>query len=314
MSLRFNKDHFSDPTGPSRQWVFGVFLYKNLQPISLIVTVKARYIEISYDFGIYKHTIKMNSDGYAEEKVWRSGKLLTHGKISTQPNFEYDTDPSSNLPYLKSYFVAGAANGFLGMGITREERFPDVYIKVMLYERRFCFQVVQQQIDLNILTVSIEPSSFDMDYEGSHMGQLLKGPAGIVERRISPPVNAATAEEMRTKPIAVNEAQSEVATLKKWYESEFGIGEKTSDLFLMSYEVRRQFRPDSGYQVLYSHPRKEGQHIPKFIPATEIDKPLISGSTVTSLCPSCNTRAAAKLEEASYFACRKCKLTWWQKR
>lgn len=313
MSLRFNKDPFSDPAGPSRQWVFGVFLYKNLQPISLAVTVNARYIDISYDFGMYKHTIKMNSDGYAEEKVWLSAKLLNHEKTSTQPNFAHVTGPSSKPPFLKSYFVAGAGNGFLGMGITREERFPDVYIKVMLYEGRFCFQVVQQQIDLNILTASFEPNSFEIDYEGSHMGQLIKEPAGILERGNSSPVISAPTEEIRTKPIVVNKIKDEVVTLKKWYESEFGIGEKTSDLFLMSYEVQRQFRPESGYQVLYSHPRKEGQHIPKFIPAAEIDKPLISGSTVTSLCPSCNARTAAQLDQVSYFRCRECKFTWWQK-
>jgi hypothetical protein len=314
MSIRFNNDPFSEPAGPSREWIFSVFLYKNLQPISLTATVNARYIDISYDFGMYKHAIKMNSDGYAEEKVWRSGKLLTHEKTSTQPNFANATDYSSKLPLLKSYFVAGAGNGFLGMGITREERFPDVYIKVMLYEGRFCFQIVQQQIELDILTVSIDPSSFDIDCDGSHMGQLIKGPVGQVERRISPPVIAAPVREIRTKPIVINKVQNEVTPLKKWYESEFGIGEKTSDLFLMSYEVQRQFRPESGYQVLYSHPRKEGQQIPKFILALEIDKPHISGGTVTSLCPSCNTRAAAKQDEVSYFSCRECKFTWWQRK
>ena len=213
MSIRFNNDPFSEPAGPSREWVFSVFLYKNLQPISLTVTVNARYIEISYDFGMYKHTIKMNSNGYAEEKVWRSGKLLNHEKTSTQPNFAHATGPLSKLPFLKSYFVAGAGNGFLGMGITREERFQDVYIKVMLYERRFCFQIVQQQIDLEILTVSIDPSSFAIDCEGSHMGQIIKGHVGQVKRRISPPVLKVPSDETRARPI-INKVRQENTTIK----------------------------------------------------------------------------------------------------
>jgi hypothetical protein len=101
---------------------------------------------------------------------------------------------------------------------------------------------------------------------------------------------------------------------KTWYESEFGIGQKTSDLYLMHYEIRRQTGPETGYQVLYSHPRKAGQQIPRFIPSAEIDKPQILGNQVTSLCPTCNTRCAAQLEQVSYFGCRECKSTWWQKR
>lgn len=101
--------------------------------------------------------------------------------------------------------------------------------------------------------------------------------------------------------------------LKTWYESEFGIGQKTSDLYLMHYEIRRQTSPEIGYQVLYSHPRKEGQQVPQFISAEVIDKPMISGNFVKSACPKCNIVCTAELGQSIYFGCHGCKFTWWQK-
>jgi hypothetical protein len=314
MTPRLNKGPSPEDTGPSRQWRFSVFLYENLQPISLTVTVHSSRIEIYYDFRLYRHVIKMNLDGYAEEKVWRSGKLLHRESVATQPNFANQNSDYSKLPYLKSYFVAGAGNGFLGMGITKEERFTDVYIKVMVYERMFCFQVVQQRIDLNILTVAIEPSSFEIDVAGSDMGQLSEVLDYQVEKASPRELVVAATSGIRPTPKNDIDEAIEVPMLKGWYESEFGIGQKTSDLYLMNYEIRRQSTPEAGYQVLYSHPRKEGQQVPRFIPSAEIDKPQILGNQVTSLCPTCNTRCAAQLEQVSYFGCRECKSTWWQKR
>lgn len=133
----------------------------------------------------------------------------------------------------------------------------------------------------------------------------------LVERR-----SAADARQSETQKVesAPTERMSHSPHVKGWYESEFGIGQKTSDLYLMNYEVRRQSTPEAGYQVLYSHPRKEGQQVPRFIHASEIDKPQILGQTMTSLCPVCNTRCSAQRDPVSYFECRECKFTWWQRK
>ena len=146
------------------------------------------------------------------------------------------------------------------------------------------------------------------------MGQLNDVSDDQVETTILQAVVVPPVAQRPITPKIVHEPQIEIPQLKNWYESEFGIGQKTSDLYLMHYEVRRQIVPETGYQVLYSHPRKAGQQVPRFIPSAEIDKPQILGNQVTSLCPTCNTRCAAQLEQVSYFGCRECKSTWWQKR
>lgn len=105
-----------------------------------------------------------------------------------------------------------------------------------------------------------------------------------------------------------------VEPLKTWYESEFGLGQKEGELYLMHFEIERKGPPDAGYKILYTHPRKEGQQIPRFVPEAMVEKLLISGRTVTSSCPKCNARCSGELDQSIYFGCRKCGFTWWQRR
>jgi hypothetical protein len=102
--------------------------------------------------------------------------------------------------------------------------------------------------------------------------------------------------------------------LKTWYESDFGIGQKTSDLYLLQYEIRSQTSPERGIQILFTHPRKVGQQIPRFIPDDEIEKKQMSSQTQISSCPKCRTECAAKIEVSMFFGCEKCGFTWWQRK
>lgn len=102
--------------------------------------------------------------------------------------------------------------------------------------------------------------------------------------------------------------------LKTWYESEFGIGQKTSDLYLLQYEIRRQTAPERGIHILFTHPRKAGQQIPRFIPDDEIEQIQISSQLQISSCPECGTECAAKVEVSMFFGCNKCGFTWWQRK
>jgi hypothetical protein len=303
----------------------------------------------------------MNADGYADDRVWRSERLLTAVTTFTEPTQTYPTPPTGNLPYLKSHFVGGAGNGLFGIGITREERFPDVYIKVAKYENLFCFQVVQDQINANILTVSISQNTLEIDVDGSDMGQLIGTKEESVSRAIpqSVVVKAASNTTVKTtiaKPErlvqtesvytqdVLNHVQKSNARLTKrtleiqpthqpvndnqrdrdsqpkkgqqiaWYASDYGIGDKRSDLYLMQFEYERTSSPESGYRVRSTTPRNYGQVIPKFISDRDVDAPSNSGRKVSSACPDCRTRCSSPLEQTMYFKCADCQTSWWQKR
>ena len=315
MSLKTNYDPFAMPNSPSREWTFGVFIYQNLPSISLIVSANARFISIIYEFGVYRHNIRMNVNGQADDRVWRSGKLLSQENTVTEPNYANPTGSANKPPYVKSHFVAGAANGILGIGITREARFPDVYIKVAVYEGLFCFQVVQEQINTNILTVTVAPSTLEVDVVGSDMGQLIS--EGQLTRTTPPPVVAkveATATAQTTLATTKSEARVEISRSRAWYKSDYGIGAKRSDLYFMDFEIKRLDAPEAGYKILHPHPRKEGQVVPRFVLDAEIEKPTIRGGTVSSSCPNCNALCSSPNEQNMYFKCAACHTSWWQKR
>jgi len=98
-----------------------------------------------------------------------------------------------------------------------------------------------------------------------------------------------------------------------WYESEFGIGNKLTKLFLYSHEIQRTDSPSLGYKVLHTHPREQGQSVPSFVSDTEIEKPLVSRGQLESTCPKCGVMCSAQADALSYFSCGKCKHNWWQR-
>jgi len=133
----------------------------------------------------------------------------------------------------------------------------------------------------------------------------------------------------KTLPSRVKIASADVATLleqkpktdksvqppiARWYKSDYGIGEKRSDLYFMDFEIKRLESPEAGYKILHPHPRKEGQVVPRFVLDAEIEKPVIRGRTVSSACPDCRTTCSSPLEQTMYFKCVDCQTFWWQKR
>jgi len=109
------------------------------------------------------------------------------------------------------------------------------------------------------------------------------------------------------------EPPAEIIRSRAWYKSDYGIGEKQSDLYLMHFEIQRLESPEAGYKILHPHPRKEGQTVPRFVSDTEIEKPTIRGRTFSSSCPRCNTVCSSPNEQNMYFKCSGCQSTWWQK-
>lgn len=259
----------------------------------------------------------MNVNGHADDRVWRSGKLLSQENTATEPNYANSTGSTNKLPYFQSHFVAGAANGIFGIGITREERFPDVFIRVAIYEGLFLFQVMQQQINAEILSASILPSTLEIDVTESDMGQLTGTKKEPISRVTPQPVVVKAPSNTTVKTTIVTpriEPPVEIIRSRAWYKSDYGIGEKRSDLYFMDFEIKRLESPEAGYKILHPHPRKEGQVVPRFVSDAEIEQPSVRGGTVTSSCPNCNAVCSSPNEQNMYFKCAGCQTSWWQKR
>lgn len=122
-------------------------------------------------------------------------------------------------------------------------------------------------------------------------------------------VGITTSPEQKTKT-----DKSVQPPIASWYKSDYGIGEKRSDLYFMHFEIQRLESPEAGYKILHPHPRKEGQVVPRFVLDAEIEKPTIRGGTVASSCPNCKTVCSSPNEQNMYFKCANCQTSWWQKR
>ena len=127
-------------------------------------------------------------------------------------------------------------------------------------------------------------------------------------------VNVEASEVATSSDRKANTDKSAHPPIASWYKSDYGIGEKRSDLYFMDFEIKRLDSPEAGYKILHPHPRKEGQVVPRFVFDAEIEKPTIRGGTVTSSCPNCNTVCSSPNEQNMYFKCSDCQTSWWQKR
>ena len=129
---------------------------------------------------------------------------------------------------------------------------------------------------------------------------------------IEPIKNQRVRSPLIKDPIKLKDGNKTHVTV--WYKSDYGIGEKRSDLYFMDFEIQRLESPEAGYKILHPHPRKEGQVVPRFVLDAEIEKPVIRGRTVSSACPDCRTTCSSPLEQTMYFKCVDCQTSWWQKR
>ena len=149
-----------------RQRVYELKLYQNMQPIALMMTLNHEAIFLSYQFGAYFHKISMDSKGYFMEEVSRQAKVLTinNSKPTVFTNAPPpDANTGEKLNHVVTHFVAGAGNGFLGMGITKEERFPDAYIEISAYKNLyFEFSVIQKQLFSPIMTSIMNSRNLDI--------------------------------------------------------------------------------------------------------------------------------------------------------
>lgn len=112
-------------------------------------------IYVGYDFGSYNLSLCMYGNGDCTEVVSRGERLLS--RIESHDRSHQLVDADSRLGKIlnsfRSYFIAGAANGLFGFGITKVERFNDCYFVIESTEHAFFkFQVITNS---NMMVVDV---------------------------------------------------------------------------------------------------------------------------------------------------------------
>lgn len=112
---------------------YDVYVFGPRQPLRISFRIFLDRLFISYQFGLYKHRITLDANGLIEEVVLRGDKVLYTEKM--YPKIYSNAPPSSEkINHQKLNIVSGAANGFLGIGVTEAERFKNLYFDLDLFK------------------------------------------------------------------------------------------------------------------------------------------------------------------------------------
>jgi hypothetical protein len=97
-----------------------------------------------------------------------------------------------------------------------------------------------------------------------------------------------------------------------WYQSELGIGDKLTSIFISNVDLVKVELPLPGYQITFQHSLQYDLRAPNFINREHIEVPLKKDGKVIISCPSCAQRCRGKLFTHLEMTCPKCSQTWVQ--
>jgi len=98
-----------------------------------------------------------------------------------------------------------------------------------------------------------------------------------------------------------------------WYQTENGIGDKMSSIFICTGDLSKVGLPLPGYQITFGETHQYDLRAPHFISAEQIEKPVIQDNKVIISCPKCTQRCrGAKLAHIE-MTCPKCSQKWSQR-
>lgn len=132
MSLRYNI------------YDYQLFVFGSSKPVKLSIThFPLDGLFVRYVLGLYIHEISLSSNGLIEEKIHRGEKLISSDTSS--PKVFFNAPPSSTvINTAKFCLVSGAGNGILGFGVTKIERFEQLYFNLVVHKDS-CFTVDLEQ-------------------------------------------------------------------------------------------------------------------------------------------------------------------------
>jgi len=98
-----------------------------------------------------------------------------------------------------------------------------------------------------------------------------------------------------------------------WYQSELGIGDKLTNIFISNLDLVKVELPLPGYQITFQHSLQYDLRAPNFISRDLIETPSKKDGKVIISCPSCTQRCRGKLFTHLEMTCPKCSQTWTQR-
>jgi hypothetical protein len=98
-----------------------------------------------------------------------------------------------------------------------------------------------------------------------------------------------------------------------WYQSEHGIGDKISGIYIVTEDLSKVELPLPGYQITFAHSYQYDLRAPTFITRDKIEKPVIQNDKVIVSCPYCKQKCRGQLFSHLEMTCPKCAGKWAQR-
>ena len=98
-----------------------------------------------------------------------------------------------------------------------------------------------------------------------------------------------------------------------WYQTEQGIGDKLTNIFIKNGDLSKVGLPLPGYQITFSETYQYDLRAPHFISEEQIEKPIVQDGKVIISCPKCRQRCRGAKFEHIEMTCPKCSQKWTQK-
>ena len=98
-----------------------------------------------------------------------------------------------------------------------------------------------------------------------------------------------------------------------WYQTEQGIGDKLSKIFIQTGDLSRVGLPIPGYQITFGESYQYDLRAPTFISSDKIEQPIIQDGKVIVSCPKCGQRCRGTNYDHIEMTCPKCSQKWTQR-
>jgi len=98
-----------------------------------------------------------------------------------------------------------------------------------------------------------------------------------------------------------------------WYQTDKGIGDKLSKIFIQAGDLSRVGLPLPGYQITFGETYQYDLRAPNFISADKIEQPVVQDGKVIVSCPKCGQRCRGTKYDHIEMTCPKCSQKWTQR-
>jgi len=123
---------------------YELFIFGSSRPLKIAIThFQHDGLLLRYVLGLYIHEINLSENGLIEEKILKGERLIS--SETSSPKAFWNAPPSSTrVNFTKFPIISGAGNGIFGFGVTKIERFENLYFNLVVHKDS-CFTVELEQ-------------------------------------------------------------------------------------------------------------------------------------------------------------------------